>query len=147
MFTWKTLIGKNHGTPQALNYHYMRKVQSEPWRQRPRALYLRQLVVTTKYHSVSHTHSLYRSLYNSYNNMTTTYLSDCPKSYLYLYELRAIYKYSLNRLTQNIFTNLSSLPVLTGSIRFDFWISSGSHRAYPIWFSYLFRFSPGPLYS
>ena len=52
-----------------------------------------------------------------YNNMTitTTLQSDCPKSCLYLYELRAIYKYSLNRLTQNIFTDMSSLSVLTGS--------------------------------
>ena len=53
--------------------------------------------------------------------------SDCPKSYLYSYELRSIYKYSLNRLTQNIFTNMSCLSVLTKSTWSGFWISSGSH--------------------
>ena len=107
------------------NYHYMRG--NTKWRHRGNDLVLaifarrrlqqRVLVATL---SLSLTHSLslslYRSLY-SYNSMTTTTLrSDCPKSYLYLYELRSIYKRSLNRLTEDIFTNLSSLPVLTDSL-------------------------------
>ena len=113
MFMWKTLIGKNHGSPRTPNYHHRRKVQLETRRQRPRALFLRQAAVATEYRSVSLSTTVY-----SYNNMiTTTQLiqSDFPKSYLYLYELRAIYKCSLNKRTQNIFTNMSSLPVLTGS--------------------------------
>ena len=77
---------------------------------------------------ISHTLSLPLSLcYNMNNNIQ----SDCPKSYLYLYKLRAIYKYSLNRLTRNIFTDMSLFRVSPGLLQFP----------------NLFRFSPGPLYS
>ena len=100
----------------------MRKVQSET--QRQRALFLRQAVVTTEY-IASHTLSVFsiQQLY-TYNNMTTTPQSDCPKSYLYLYELRAINQYSLNRLTQKTYLQRYLLirfspglsdPVLIGS--------------------------------
>ena len=37
----------------------------------------------------------------------------CPKSYLYTYDFRAIYKYSLNEPLANIFTNMSPHPDLS----------------------------------
>ena len=50
-------------------------------------------------------------------------------------------------ITFRLFTNMSSLPVLTGSVRSGFRISSSSHWVHPIRFLDLFRFSPGPLHS
>ena len=74
MFTWKALNGKKPQEPTDSNYHYRRKVQSEPQRQRTRSLYLRQPVVTTEYRSVSLSLSLYVALsiqqYDNNNNIT-----------------------------------------------------------------------------
>ena len=58
---------------------------------------------------------------------TTTTTSDCPKSYLYLYEFRTIYKYSLYKHTKNIFADMFLDPVHTGSIQ----IPSGPVRFLP----------------
>ena len=120
--TWKTLIGKNHGSPQTPNYHNMRKVQSEPRRQRPRALYLCQPAVTPEYHPISHTLSLCRLLYNSYNNMTTTIQLH---THTEMIALSHIYTY----MNLGLFTNIASI---------------GLHKTY-LQICLHFRFRPSPL--
>ena len=64
--------------------------------------------------------SLPLALYNNSNNHThknITLQCDCRKSYLYFYDFRAIYKYSLYNHTRNIFTYVSLFLVCTESIR------------------------------
>ena len=98
MFTWKTLNGKNHGSPQTPTITMRGGIQCDTQRQRPRALCLRQN------RRLQHkTSSLYLSLHplytTIYNNSFCYNSCGFPKSYLYSYEFRAIYKYSLNGLT------------------------------------------------
>ena len=122
MFTWKTLNGKNHGSPQTPTITIGEKStlgDSE-------AMTLSSVSSSTRgynrnWFSFS---SLSLSLYTTMIQLTTTRTtsSDCPKSYLYLYDFKNIYKYSLYRHTRNIFADMSLDLVHTGSIR----IPSGS---------------------
>ena len=52
------------------------------------------------------------------NTTTTTNTHDCPKLYLHLYNIRAIYKHGLDRHIRNMFIYVSLLPVHTRTARY-----------------------------
>ena len=100
--TWKTHnSGKNHDSPQAVEYTIWEEYNVEEKHRgndplsssSPHARRRYKMEATTSL-SLSIYLSLLHALYNFlYNNIHVAYIpkSVCPKSYLYLYDFRAIY--------------------------------------------------------
>ena len=101
MFTWKTLNGKNHGSPQTPNYHYVRKVYKRMCRGNDvmHTVFAWRRLQTKNALYISLSLSVY--LNNNYTNNTTRMATRTNK----MFDLGHIY----TNMTLRLFTNLAPI--------------------------------------